>query len=87
MTYEWHDIAGNIGVACIVLTYGLLQLKKMSVSGYPYSIFNLLGAGLIILSLSYDFNLSGFLMEAFWVLISLLGLILRFRERAAAAQA
>ena len=35
---------------------------------------NALGASLVILSLYYDFNLSAFIIEAFWVLISLLGI-------------
>ena len=35
---------------------------------------NALGASLIIVSLLFDFNLSAFIVEAFWVIISLIGI-------------
>jgi hypothetical protein len=35
---------------------------------------NLVGAGLILLSLAYDFNLSAVLMEAAWAVVALIGL-------------
>jgi hypothetical protein len=34
----------------------------------------MLGASLILYSLTVDFNLSAFLIEAFWLLISCLGM-------------
>jgi len=45
-----------------------------------YSLLNALGASLIILSLLDNFNLSAFLMEAFWVLISLVGVVRYLRR-------
>ena len=36
---------------------------------------NLIGAGLILLSLAYDFNLSAVLMEAAWAVVALAGLL------------
>jgi len=36
---------------------------------------NLVGAGLILLSLSYDFNLSAVLMESAWAVVALIGLV------------
>ena len=44
-----------------------------------------MGAALILLSLAFDFNLSAFLMEAFWLGISLFGLTRRMRGRAQGA--
>jgi hypothetical protein len=41
---------------------------------FPALIMNLVGAGLILLSLSFRFNLSAFLMEAAWALVALYGL-------------
>jgi hypothetical protein len=38
-----------------------------------YSLLNAIGAGLIVVSLLFDFNLSALLMEVFWVLISFVG--------------
>jgi hypothetical protein len=71
---SWFDLAGFIGVSLIVLTYLLLQLNKLPSSSPRYSLLNAIGSLLIIVSLLFDFNWSAFLVEAFWFLISLLGL-------------
>ncbi len=81
MSYEWHDIVGNIGVSFIIGTYILLQLERMDSESYLYSILNALGALFVIISLTYDFNLSGIIVESFWVGISLVGLIRQWRLR------
>ena len=74
MEYGWYDLAGNIGVLMMVIAYLLLQLDRLSSSSFTYLILNALGAVLVMLSLMFRFNLSAFLMEAFWLLISLFGL-------------
>jgi hypothetical protein len=70
----WFDLAGFIGVVLIIVAYLLLQLDKLQSSSPRYSLLNAVGALLIILSLVFKFNLSAFIVEAFWFLISLLGL-------------
>jgi len=75
MQYAWYDFAGNIGVAMMVLGYLLLQAEKIRSSDLGYSLMNGLGALLVVISLLYRFNLSAFLVEAFWFLISIYGLI------------
>lgn len=72
--YHWYDFIGNIGVALIIASYLLLLLKKLSSAGALYPAANGLGALLIIISLLFDFNLSAFIIEFFWLLISLYGL-------------
>ena len=74
MEYSWYDLAGNIGVLMMVIAYLLLQLDKLSSSAVSYLLLNALGAVLVIGSLMVRFNLSAFLMEVFWLLISLFGL-------------
>ncbi len=74
MTYSIYDVLGNIGVFLIILTYFLLQIRKLSSESLFYSALNALGASLIIVSLLFDFNLSAFIVEAFWVMISLIGI-------------
>jgi len=81
MDYGLTDLVGNVGVAMIVVTYLLLQLDKISSSDVSYSVLNALGASLIVASLIVDFNLSALLMEAFWVLISLLGIVRHWRPK------
>ena len=74
MDYSWYDLAGNIGVLMMVIAYLLLQVEKLSSASVTYLLMNAVGALLVILSLLFHFNLSAFLMEVFWLLISLFGL-------------
>ena len=74
MTYSIYDVLGNIGVFLIILTYFLLQIRKLSSESLLYSALNALGASLIIVSLLFDFNLSAFIVETFWVIISVIGI-------------
>ncbi len=74
MDYSFYDFLGNIGAVLIILAYLFLQMKKITSDSYGYSIINALGAGLIILSLLAEFNLSAFIIEFFWLLVSLYGI-------------
>ena len=70
----WHDFLGASGAALIVITYFLLQTNKLNPKTITYSLLNLIGASLILVSLYFNFNLSAVVIEIFWVAISLLGL-------------
>ena len=74
MTFHLFDVAGFMGVALIIIAYLLLQLEKLRSSSTTYSLLNAAGALLIMVSLFFAFNLSAFIVEAFWFLISLVGL-------------
>ena len=74
MDYSWFDLIGNVGVLLMVVAYLLLQLERLSGSAISYLLLNAVGAMLVMISLMFRFNLSAFLMEAFWLLISLYGL-------------
>ena len=74
MDYSWFDFVGNVGVLLMVVAYLLLQLEKLSSAAISYLLLNALGAILVMISLAFRFNLSAFLMEAFWLLITLYGL-------------
>jgi hypothetical protein len=74
MNFYLFDLAGFIGVLLIVVAYLLLQLDKLPSSSPRYSLLNAAGALLIMVSLIFAFNLSAFIVEAFWFLISMLGL-------------
>jgi hypothetical protein len=79
MDYGLMDFVGNVGVAILIVTYLSLQLEKVKSTDLSYSVLNALGAGLIVLSLIFDFNLSALIIEAFWVLISFIGIGRHFR--------
>ena len=76
MEYTWHDLLGNVGVACILGTYLLLQLGRLTNEHLLYSLINGVGAALILVSLNFDYNLSAFIVEAAWLAISVFGVVL-----------
>jgi len=71
MTYAWYDILGTVGVALIIL----LQLGKVRSEQLLYSVLNAVGAALILVSLYFAFNFPSFVVEFFWLLISLFGVV------------
>ena len=82
MKYGLLDLVGNTGVVMLIITYLMLQVNKIRSDGLAYSLLNAVGASLIILSLLVNFNLSAFIMEVFWVLISFVGIYRHFRLKA-----
>ncbi|RLA00571.1 MAG: hypothetical protein DRQ47_09300 [Gammaproteobacteria bacterium] len=74
MINHWSDILGLLGSILIIIGYLLLQMEKISSKKFIYSFINGLGALLIIVSLYFNFNLSAFVIEFFWLLISIFGL-------------
>lgn len=77
------DIIGLTGVALLVVTYALLQLDKIDPKGFWYSFNNLLVAILVTVSLVYTPNIASIVIEVFWFLISLYGVIMYFRRKQA----
>ena len=69
------DAVGLIGVLSILVAYGGVQLRRLDPHAAPALLMNLIGAGLVLYSLLYAWNLSAVLMEAAWGLIALYGLV------------
>jgi len=80
MNYGLLDFVGNVGVLVLMVAYLMLQLNKIH-NGLLYSALNALGAGMIVISLLTNFNLSAFLIEVFWILISFVGIVRNLRPR------
>ncbi len=68
------DIVGNIGVVCFLVAYWLLQKGKVAYAGGMYLGLNLSGSILLLTSLSIDWNMPAFVLEAAWALISMYGI-------------
>lgn len=81
MNLSVYDILGTVGTIIIIGTYVLLQLDKIKSDALKYSLLNAVGATLIIISLIHSFNFSAFIVEFFWVLISIYGIIKYFLKR------
>ena len=75
------DVVGIVGVAIVVVTYFLLQSEKIDSKGFLYSFLNAFGSLLIMYSLLYNWNLASFIIEFFWILISIYGLEKWYRSK------
>jgi len=71
---QFHDIAGIIGVVLIIGTYLLLQIGRINAGDIKYSALNAVGAAFIIFSLLFEFNMAAFIVEIFWLAVSLIGI-------------
>jgi hypothetical protein len=81
MTLEVHDVVGAVGVVLIVIAYFMLQIGRLRSESLAFSASNAVGAALILFSLYFEFNASAALIEAFWLLISLYGVVRYFARR------
>lgn len=77
----WHDAVGTGGVTLILIAYFLLLSERLSARTVAYSLLNLIGALMITVSLLYDFNFSAFVIEIFWIAVSIYGLVRAFGSR------
>ena len=77
MWLSWSNVVGSLGAACLVAIYLLLQTGQMRAGSVGYCLGNALGSGLVLVSLLGAFNLGAFLLELFWLVISLLPLLNR----------
>lgn len=73
------DIIGLLGVVIMLVAYFLLSLRKISAEAMSYPILNALGSLMVMFSLFYAWNLSAFVMELCWFLISLYGMLCIWR--------
>ena len=65
---------GLFGVVVCLGSYTLLQLGLVRGTSYTYSILNIIAAGSVGFSLIHAFNMSSLLVQAFWIIISLVGI-------------
>ena len=87
MTLAWYDWAGLAGTGMILLGFALLQAGKLSGTVLVYQWLNLFGAAGVLVSLLGTFNLSVFLLESAWMLVSLYGIARSLRAKPPAAPA
>lgn len=66
--FQW---IGFLGMVCIVYAYFLLHTDKVAKNNWGYLWLNLSGAILLTISLMVHFNLGSFLIEVFWIVITL----------------
>ncbi|MFN0023826.1 MAG: hypothetical protein ACKVS5_08000 [Parvularculaceae bacterium] len=79
------DLVGYAGVALVVGTYFLSQIGKMDTTGLPYPAINGIGAVLILYSLYHVPNPPSVVIEGFWLLISIVGVVRALLKKRAAS--
>ena len=75
MELHSYDIVGLVGVSFVVGTYFLSQVGRMDVSRPLYPALNGVGALFILFSLYHTFNAASFVIELFWLGISIVGFV------------
>ncbi|SLN14014.1 hypothetical protein TRL7639_00189 [Falsiruegeria litorea R37] len=80
-TLSWPDAVGTLGTLIIALAYFATQMRYLNSDDLLFPLVNLLGALLLIYSLSHNFNLASVLMEGFWIIISIVGIVQNLRAR------
>jgi hypothetical protein len=74
LTHVLTDACGLAGVLMMLGAYAGVQLRKLDAGEPPSLLLNLAGACLVMVSLTHDFNLAAFVMEAAWALVAAWGL-------------
>ena len=74
-SFGWHDVVGLAGVIMLLGTYFALQIDRINSQSLAYSLLNGISAVLILISLLYTFNWASFIIEIFWISISLIGIV------------
>ncbi len=76
--YQW---IGFLGMIFIVIAYLFLQTNKYSINSLQYQLLNLIGAILLLISLFVHFNLGSFIIEIFWIIITIYGIIINIKRK------
>lgn len=75
------DYIGFTGVALLIVTYALLQLERIDPKGFWYSFNNMIVAILVSVSLWYTPNLASWVIEFFWFIISVYGIVMYYKRK------
>lgn len=75
------DIAGVTGFCIYVASYSLLTCQVLTSRCITYFVLNLCASCLVLLSLVGAFNLATALIQSFWIIVSLIAIRMRLRDR------
>jgi hypothetical protein len=75
ISFTIYDFIGLCGVLAYIGAYFGIQILRMKPSSPAYGALNVAGPVLTLVSLSHAFNLAAFVTQAFWLLITLAGML------------
>ena len=77
MMFSFEEIVhviGLVGAGVYLGAYALLQLGILRSDGYTYSILNIIAPAFVMISLITAFNMSSAIIQASWIIISIVGI-------------
>ena len=75
MGSDLYTACGIVGAGCFIAAYFATVQGWLDASGWRFPAFNLLGASLVLVSLMDAWNLPSVVLECFWGMISIYGLV------------
>jgi O-antigen ligase len=75
-----NDLIGTIGVGLILLAYFLNMFSLIKKDGNAYFIINILGAGIAWLAAVLIHFMPFIILEAAWVIVSVVGLVKNIKK-------
>ncbi|WP_018153015.1 CBU_0592 family membrane protein [Leeia oryzae] len=84
---QLHDYVGIFGVILYLFAYGMVQLGRLSLEDPGYGLINIVACGCGMFSLAHDFNLSSFLSQGMWLMLTLVGMYRGYQRRRSMAMA
>ena len=80
MTFDAANIVGLVGSVIFIAAFAYANAAKQF-DKFWFNLANLIGAVLLLWSLSVHFNLAAFVLEVAWAVIAAIGLIGAVRQR------
>ena len=74
-----YDAIGLLGFGLYVMSYVLLTTHRLDSRTSAYFVINLIAASLVLVSLVGAFNLASLLIQVFWIVVSILAIVRRYR--------
>lgn len=80
MGFDIYQAIGFFGTIFVVGAYLMLQIDRVKNDDYSFILSNLIGSILLIISLIKHLNIGSFIIEIFWLIITIYGLIKRVKK-------
>lgn len=74
-------IVGLLGVATVLIAYGMMTAGKWAANSAIYQWLNVIGTSGILLSLMQAWNLPAFVANSLWILIGVVSLVRIYRKK------
>src|SRR4051794_4711185 len=76
-----YELAGFVGAVIIIVAYLAVTQRWLNALDWRFPAANVSGSLLILVSLWFEWNFPSVVIEIFWALISLVGLVRSLAER------